>query len=281
MAPVGTCHNFRHRIVSSVTMDSAITSRRASEKPQRTPAASESPSAPESSNISHHTAPAPFADRIVRVLLVDDQTLVRAGVRAMLDQEADIEIVGEAATGEEAILLAERCRPDVVLMDLDMPGAGGMIATRALTAPDRHPFVLVLTMHSESERLVEALRAGASGYITKDVARDELAAAVRIAAAGDVYVRPHVGPMLAASFRAVVRPSKVDHTRANFEALSEREQAVLRLVAEGHTGPEIGRALGITSKTVDTYRHRIQQKIGLAHRTDYVRFALRIDLLKK
>ena len=177
--------------------------------------------------------------------------------------------------------MAEQCKPDVVVMDLDIADEGGIAATRALTAMDAHPSILVLTMHSEDERLVDALRAGATGYLTKDLAEQELMSALRSVAAGEIYVRPHVGKLLAATLRRPPLRAAVDDTRAKFDSLSKREQTVLRLVAEGHTGPEIGRSLGITAKTVDTYRHRIQQKIGLAHRTEYIRFALSIGLLKK
>lgn len=221
-----------------------------------------------------------ISDRLIRVLLVDDHWLVRAGLRSVLDRAPDIEIVGEAATGEEAILMAERCKPDVVVMDLDMPGGGGIAATRTIASAETHPSVLVLTMYPEESRLVEALRAGANGYLTKDMAQQELITALRSAVAGEVYVRPRVARLLAAALRPTP-PSRVDQTRAKFERLSEREQTVLRLVAEGYTGPEIGRSLGITPKTVDTYRRRIQEKIGLVHRTDYIRLALNLDLLKK
>jgi DNA-binding NarL/FixJ family response regulator len=165
-------------------------------------------------------------------------------------------------------------------MDLDMPGIGGLAATRTLTALERHPSILVLTTHPEDERVVEALQAGALGYLTKNVATSELVTAIQVTAAGDIYVRPHVGNLLAKTLRNPP-PLAVDETRLKYERLSDRERAVLRLVAEGNTGPEIGSALGITSKTVDTYRHRIQEKIGLAHRRDYIRFALTLGLLTK
>jgi DNA-binding NarL/FixJ family response regulator len=129
--------------------------------------------------------------------------------------------------------------------------------------------------------VIDALRAGAVGYVTKSIAQHELAAAIRTAAAGDVYVRPHVGHILASALRPPPPPPAVDGTRLKYDGLSMREQTVLRLIAEGYTGPEIGRSLGITAKTVDTYRHRVQQKIGLAHRQDYIRFALTLGLLTK
>jgi DNA-binding NarL/FixJ family response regulator len=222
--------------------------------------------------------------RLLRVLLVDDHMLVRAGLRSVLEGRPDIEVVGEAATGEEAVALAERLKPDVVLMDLDMPGNGGIEATRVLTQREVPPSVIVLTMYTENDRLVEALRAGARGYITKELAAPELIGAIHAAAAGDIYVRPQAARLLAASLRRQAPPSGVDATQAareRFESLSARERAVLRLVAEGYTGREIGESLGITAKTVDTYRHRIQEKIGLTHRAEYIRFALTIDLVKK
>ena len=222
--------------------------------------------------------------RKIRVLVVDDHMLVREGIRAVLDGVPDIEVVGEAGSGEESLSAAEICQPDVILMDLDMPGSGGIAATRALTSapihPAIHPAVVILTMYSEDERLVEALHAGARGYLTKNLVANELITAVRTAADGDVYVRPQAGPIIAASLRPTP-PEPIDHHQTSFDRLSDRERSVLCLVARGHTSPEIGRSLGITSKTVDTYRRRIQEKIGLARRTDYIRLALTLNLLTK
>ena len=219
------------------------------------------------------------ASRTIRVLVVEDQMLLRAGIRAALERIAGVEIVGEAASGSLAPLMLAQCRPDLAVVDLDMPRGEGAVATRSLAAAAAHPAVLVLSDHPESERLVEALSAGASGYLTKDVAQPEFASAVQAIAAGSVYVRPHASRMLAALLSRPVRPAAIDPMRAKFEALSTRERAVLRMVAEGNTGPEVGTALGITAKTVDTYRHRIHEKTGLTHRRDYVRFALAIGLL--
>jgi DNA-binding NarL/FixJ family response regulator len=216
----------------------------------------------------------------IGVLLVDDHMLVRAGLRAVLAPLPDITIVGEAASGEEAIALVDQCRPDVVVMDLDAAGDRGLAVTRALTAPASHPSILVLTMHPESDGVIDVLRAGAAGYLPKNVAEQELVTAIRVAAAGDVYVRPNVAQLLANTLRRRTQPA-VDEARSKFEGLSVRERAVLQLVAEGNTGPEIGRSLGITAKTVDTYRHRIHEKTGLAHRRDYVRFALALGLLAR
>jgi two-component system, NarL family, response regulator NreC len=217
-------------------------------------------------------------DEPIRVLLVDDHAVVRAGVRALLAGAPDVVILGEAADGPASVALAERLAPDVVVMDLDMPGGDGATATRALSALARAPKVLILTMHDEEERLLPLLDAGASGYLSKDVAERELVDAIRVVAGGDVYVRPCIARMLASSVRQRRTP---DARRQQFETLSAREQTVLRLIAEGYNGPEIGHQLDISPKTVDTYKQRIEQKLGLAHRTDYVRLALALGLIAR
>ena len=134
-------------------------------------------------------------------------------------------------------------------------------------------------IHAEEDRLIPLLEAGASGYLAKDAAGSELVDAIRAVAAGEVYVRPHVARLLAASVRG--RSSTRDPMREQYDALSEREQTVVRLTAEGYGGTEIGQQLGISAKTVDTYKQRIEEKLGLKHRTDYVRFALALGLIRK
>ncbi|AHG92573.1 response regulator receiver (plasmid) [Gemmatirosa kalamazoonensis] len=217
-------------------------------------------------------------DEPIRVVIVDDHAVVRAGIRALLAGVPDVVVVGEGADGRDAVALVERLGPEVVIMDLEMPGVDGTTATRALHALPVPPKVLVLTMHTEEERLLPLLDAGASGYLAKDAAERDLVDAIRVVASGDVYVRPRVARMLAESVRHGPAP---DARRAAFDSLSAREQTVLRLVAEGYNGPEIGQQLGISAKTVDTYKQRVEEKVGLAHRTDYVRFALDIDLIRK
>ena len=224
---------------------------------------------------------------LIRVVLIDDHQIVRAGLKAVLASAKDITIVGEGSTGKDALALAERLDPHVLVMDLSMPEMDGLSATRELhklNAKRLHTAgepetrrVLVLTMHTEDEHLIALLEAGAGGYLLKSVADRELVDAVRTVAAGDIYVQPTAARALA---RGLAKREGTGEERTRFEKLTEREQVVLKMVAEGHTAPEIGEKLTISPKTVDTYKQRIGEKLGLTHRTDYVKFALRLGLLK-
>lgn len=225
---------------------------------------------------------------LIRVILVDDHSIVRAGLKAILSAAKDITVVGEGGTGREALALAERLDPHVVVMDLSMPEMDGLAATRELTRrnTDRVPEdadapptrrVLMLTMHSEDEHLVSLLEAGAAGYLLKTVAERELVDAVRTVAAGEIYVQPSAARALA---RGIARKDEHADERARYDKLTEREQVVLRLFAEGFTAPEIGEQLSISPKTVDTYKQRINEKLDITHRTDYVKLALRLGLLQ-
>jgi DNA-binding NarL/FixJ family response regulator len=224
---------------------------------------------------------------LIRVVLVDDHQIVRAGLKAVLSTAKDITVVGEGGSGKDALVLAERLDPHVIVMDLSMPDMDGLTATRELQKANAlrlpkpgEPItrrVLVLTMHTEDEHLVALLEAGAGGYLLKSVADRELVDAVRTVAAGDVYVQPTAARALA---RGLARRDGNAEERARFEKLTSREQAVLKMVAEGFTAPEIGEHLTISPKTVDTYKQRIGEKVGLSHRPDYVKFALKLGLLK-
>ncbi|MEO7771559.1 MAG: response regulator transcription factor [Gemmatimonadaceae bacterium] len=221
------------------------------------------------------------SDRMLRVLLVDDHVVMRHAIRLMLQRSApDVNVVGEASSGHEAVAAAMRLMPDIVIMDLDMPDGDGEEATRALHQALPATRVLILTMHEEEERLLRLLRAGARGYLVKDAEDHELLDAIRVVAAGDVFVRPAVARRLAAITGEANAAAPANPHLTQFERLSDREKTVLRLVAVGYNGPEIGRQLGITAKTVDTYKQRIEEKLGISHRTGYVRFALMAGLLK-
>ncbi len=224
---------------------------------------------------------------LIRVVLVDDHQIVRSGLKAVLSTAKDITVVGEGGSGKDALALAERLDPHVIVMDLSMPEMDGLTATRELQKAnaarvqrsDEPPTrrVLVLTMHTEDEHLVALLEAGAGGYLLKSVADRELVDAVRTVAAGDVYVQPTAARALA---RGLAKRDGNAEERTRFEKLTDREQVVLKMVAEGYTAPEIGEHLTISPKTVDTYKQRIGEKLGLTHRTDYVKFALKLGLLK-
>lgn len=224
---------------------------------------------------------------LIRVVLVDDHQIVRSGLKAVLSTAKDITVVGEGGTGKDALVLAERLDPHVIVMDLSMPDMDGLTATRELQKAnaarvqraDEPPTrrVLVLTMHTEDEHLVALLEAGAGGYLLKSVADRELVDAVRTVAAGDVYVQPTAARALA---RGLAKREGNAEERTRFEKLTDREQVVLKMVAEGYTAPEIGEHLTISPKTVDTYKQRIGEKLGLTHRSDYVKFALKLGLLK-
>jgi DNA-binding NarL/FixJ family response regulator len=212
----------------------------------------------------------------IRVVLVDDHAIVRSGLKAVLGSARDIEVVGEANDGKEALAQVSRLNPDVVVMDLTMGEMDGITATKALAERDPAPRVLVLTMHAEEEYLLPVLEAGAAGYLVKSAADRELIEAVRTVARGDLYVSPSAGRVLA---RGIRRKDEHAELRARYEKLTDREQAVLRLVAAGYTAPEIGEQLFISPKTVDTYKQRVNEKLGLQHRNDYVTMALKLGLL--
>ncbi len=212
----------------------------------------------------------------IRILLVDDHAVLRAGLRALLEAEPDLEVVAEAGTGEDGIALAERYTPDVVVMDLSMPGMGGLEATRRLNEMKLPTRVLVLTMHGEEEHLLPVLDAGGSGYVNKRSADEELIEAIRTVARGDVFLYPSAAKLLLQGFRGKGSRGEEDP----LERLTEREREVLGFTAEGFSSAEIGKKLFISPKTVDTYRSRIMEKLGLHHRSELVRFALQQGLLK-
>lgn len=215
---------------------------------------------------------------LIRVIIADDHAVVRAGLRAVLGSAKDIEVIGEAKTGLEAVTMAERYKPDVVIMDLGMPDMDGTAATKEIVAKGLEARVLVLTMQSEEDYLVPLMQAGAAGYLVKSTADRELVDAVRAVAHGDVYVRPAAARILA---KNLTKKDPAASERERFEKLTQREQDVLKFVAQGYSAPEIGERLFISPKTVDTYKQRIQEKLGLTHRSDYVQLALKLGILSE
>jgi DNA-binding NarL/FixJ family response regulator len=213
----------------------------------------------------------------IRVVLVDDHAIVRTGLKAVLAEAGDIEVVGEASGGNEAVALLGQVAADVAVMDLSMSDGDGLAATATLTATGAGPRVLVLTMHAEEAYLEAVLEAGASGYVGKATADRDLVEAVRAVSRGEIYVQPSAARVLAQGAR---RREERASERPRYERLTDRERSVMRLIAEGYTAPEIGEQLAISPKTVDTYKQRINDKLGLAHRADYVRLALKLGLLQ-
>lgn len=212
----------------------------------------------------------------IRVVLADDHSVVRLGLRTLLGAAPDIDVVGEASDGEEALALAERLEPDVVIMDLSMTGMDGAAATREMVRRRPSARVLVLTMHDEEEYLIPLLEAGASGYVVKSAASGELLEAIRTVAAGRIFVRPAAAKVLAEGW---TRRTAQAETRSRYDALSERERAVFLHLAQGYTPSQIGERLFISAKTVDTYRRRVNEKLALTERAEYIRLALELGLL--
>jgi DNA-binding NarL/FixJ family response regulator len=215
---------------------------------------------------------------MIRVLIADDQALVRAGFRAILEAEDDLDVVGEAAGGREAVALARETGPDVVLMDIRMPDLDGIEATRRLLRREAPPKVLMLTTFDLDEYLYEAMRAGASGFLLKDVPRDQLVAAVRTIAAGDALLAPALVRRLVEDF--VRRPAPGTTVPAQLEGLSERELDVLRLVARGLSNAEIAQALFVSETTVRTHVGHILAKLGVRGRVQAVVVAYESGLVR-
>jgi two-component system response regulator NreC len=212
----------------------------------------------------------------IRILLVDDHAVLRAGLRALLEAEPGFLVVGEAGTGEEGVMKAKQLLPDVVVMDLSMPGAGGLEAVREISALGKEIRTLVLTMHGEEEHLLPVLEAGGSGYVNKRSADEELIEAIKTVAGGDVFLYPSGAKLLLRGLKQKAEPGEDDP----LEKLTDREREVLAFTVEGFSSSEIGKKLFISPKTVDTYRARIMEKLNLHHRSELVRFALQTGLLK-
>jgi two-component system response regulator NreC len=209
----------------------------------------------------------------IRVLVVDDHAVVRTGLRRVLDAEADIETVGEAANAERAVFEALESKPDVVLMDVVMPGKTGIEGTPALLQALPDVKVLMLSMQDDPHYVREAFEAGASGYVLKEAADTDVVDAVRAVAAGERYVHPALGARLIAA-------ESEERKRAESDPLSDREREVLRLLALGHTNQEIAALLYISVRTAETHRAHIMQKLGLSSRAELVRYALDNGLLE-
>ena len=214
----------------------------------------------------------------VRVVIADDQGMVRSGFTTLLNSEPDIEVIGEAVNGQEAITRAIQLRPDVILMDVRMPVMDGLQATRQITAMDGAPRVLVLTTFDLDDYVYQALRWGASGFLLKDASARELAEAVRIVAAGDALLSPGVTRRLIAEFARQGAPR--GPSRKTLQDLTERETEVLALVAQGLSNAEIAGRLVLAEQTVKTHVSRILMKLGLRDRTQAVVLAYETGIVQ-
>jgi two-component system response regulator NreC len=211
----------------------------------------------------------PSTTEKIRVLIADDHTIVRAGVRLLLEAEPDMEIVGEALTGEEAVRLVESLRPTVVLMDIAMPALDGLEATRQIKAGSPDTRVLVLTMHRSDEYFFEVLKAGASGYVLKAADTDELITAIRIVARGETFLVPTMAKKLVQDY--VRRFGEVE--AAGQPSLTPREKEILRLVAKGYSNKEIAEQLVLSPSTVHSHRGNLMKKLNLNSQHDLIQYA--------
>jgi two-component system, NarL family, response regulator NreC len=208
---------------------------------------------------------------VIKILLADDHTIVRQGLKLILSAHADMQVLGEAANGREAVELAAKLHPDIVLMDVAMPELNGIEATRQMVAANARIRILVLSMHKESVYVREILRAGARGYILKDAIDTELLTAIRSVARGDGYISPAVSGALLNDFRG--------NAASPIDLLSPREREVLQLIAEGKTNKEIATRLNLSVYTVDSHRGKVMEKLNLHSTGELVRFAMKQGLV--
>jgi two-component system response regulator NreC len=210
------------------------------------------------------------SDKPIRILLADDHNIVRQGLKLILSAQDDLQVIGEAGTGAEAVAKATELKPDIVLMDVAMPEMNGIEATKRMVAAQPRLRVLVLSMHKEAVYVREILKAGARGYILKDAIDTELLTAVRSVARGDGYVSPAVSSALLTDFRKdVINPA---------DLLSNREREVLKLIGQGKTNKEVATALNLSVYTVDSHRSKIMEKLNLHSTGELVRFAVKNGL---
>jgi len=213
----------------------------------------------------------------IRILLVDDHAVVRAGLRMLLGADSELQIVGEAENGAQALRLTDELAPDVVLMDISMPDMNGIEATRKIKEQDPNVVVLALTMHEDDQYFFEMLAAGASGYVPKRAAPNDLLSAIHAVHGGGVFLFPSVARALVQDY--VQRAARTGAARPSFDVLTEREREVLALIAQGLSNQEIADQLVISAKTVNRHRENIMAKLNLHSRVELVRYAIEKGLI--
>jgi len=213
----------------------------------------------------------------IRVFVVDDHTLIRQGIVGLLESQPDIEVVGQAGNGREAVASFEAVSPDVVLMDIAMPGISGLTATREIKERRPDVRVLILTIHDREDYLFQALRAGAAGYVLKGADVQDLLAAVRTAYRGEIYLYPSVTSTLVADY---LRRARGGEDRATYDGLSDREREILHLIAQGKTSPEIAAELFLSPHTVQSHRDHIMAKLDLHSKAALIKYAIAKGLIE-
>jgi two-component system response regulator NreC len=213
----------------------------------------------------------------IKLILADDHAVVRSGLRMLLEARPDIQIVGEAETGAEAVAKVKLLKPNVILMDIQMPDMNGIEATRRIKESGVNTAVLALTMYEDDQYFFEMLKAGASGYVPKRAAPDELVSAIRTVGRGEVFLYPSLATRLVQNYLGQARANEGP---ALHEELTAREQEVLVLIAEGLSNPEIAEKLVISVKTVDRHRENIMRKLNLHNRIDLVKYAIKLGLIE-
>lgn len=217
-------------------------------------------------------------DKAIRVLLADDHAVLRAGLRVLLNNEPDIEVVGEAGDGEEALRAIAQMTPDVVVLDLIMPNIKGLDIIEQIIEKHPHTRVLVLTMHADTQYIRHVMKAGGAGYVLKSSADTELIKAIRVVAGGGSYLTPEATQVLISDYRD--KPDPAPKEESGLDLLSDREREVLVMTALGYSSREIGELLFISPKSVDTYRQRLMEKLQLENRAELVQYALKNGLLE-
>jgi DNA-binding NarL/FixJ family response regulator len=212
---------------------------------------------------------------MIRVVIVDDHHLVRQGIRALLEREADIQVVGEAESGAEVVKLVESCQPDVVVMDISMPRMDGTLATEQLHTLYPQTPVVILSMYSDEALVRRALQIGARGYLLKRAVTEELLLAIRAAARGELYLSPAISSSVVADFLTQAQPQEADP----FERLSPREREALKLIAEGYTNTAVAQAMNISVKTVEKHRASLMDKLNIHDLAGLIRAAIKHGLV--
>jgi two-component system, NarL family, response regulator NreC len=212
----------------------------------------------------------------IRILLADDHAILRRGLRALLERESDLEVVGEAADGRETVKMAEELSPDVVVLDVTMPNLNGIEAARQICGQGKPTAVLVLSMHSDEGYVLRALRAGARGYLLKEAVESELILGIRAVASGKAYFSPEVSKLLVEDYVQGLNKRGLED---RFDLLTTREREVLQLLAEGRSAKDIARVLDLSVYTVETHKSNLMQKLGLHSMAELILYAVRRGII--